>query len=71
MAVENTTILIVLGIMFTYLVLYRKNRFFGNMAYMMISVGVWYFGTDDVGKVIGIVMFFGSFINMIYDLIYK
>ena len=69
MAVSDTTVYIAIGIIFIYLIVYRKNKIFGNMGYVAISLAAWYYGDSDTEKVIGLVMFFGSLINMIYDLV--
>lgn len=69
MAVNDTTILIMIGIIFNYLVVYKKSEFFGNIGFMTISIAAWYYGTGDVEKIIGMIMFFGSIVNMIYDLL--
>lgn len=69
MVVSDTTVLIGIGLIFIYLVVYRKNNLFGNLGYMGISLGVWYFTTTSTGKVVGLVMFFGSVINTVYDMV--
>lgn len=59
--------LIIIGLVFNHFVLYRKNRFFGNLFYIALGLGVlWQFpGTGFVGLFISL----GGLINMVYDLI--
>lgn len=76
MAIENTTIIIALGLMFNYFILYKKNKFFGNIMYILTGIATMYFGSTLTGAdanitvIIGVIITLGSILNMIYDTFY-
>ena len=77
MAIENTAFILGLGILFNYFIVYKRNRFFGNILYILLSMLTFYHGSTllnadkNIVIAIGIFMFIGSIINMIYDIFYN
>ena len=78
MAIENTTFIIGIGILFNYFIIYKRNKFLGNILYLLIAMLTFYHGSNlvtnyDKNIVIAIssFMFIGSIINLVYDVFYK
>jgi len=71
MAVSDEIVAMTVGMMFIYLVLYRKNKLLGNIGYMGISIAMLVFSKNDIFSMIGIVMLLGSLANTIYDIVNK
>lgn len=76
MVIENTAFIIGLGILFNYFIIYKRNRFFGNILYILLSMLTFYYGTGlaldqdkNIVITIGILMFIGSIISLIYDIL--
>lgn len=72
MAIENTAISIFIAAAFaiTYMVFYKKNRFFGNLAFMAISIAIMAWDSDtNITVAIGLVLLVGSIINAVYDVL--
>lgn len=71
---SNITIILA-GMAFSYFVLYKKNKFMGNMAYLLCSLaylmGVIAIGSTikDTETIIAIIMTVGSLMSLIYDLV--
>lgn len=71
MAVSNEIFILVTGIMFTYLVIYKKNRLIGNIAYIALGGLTLSYGTGNLTAGTGLIILIGSIINTLYDLIIK
>lgn len=69
MAVSDQMIATVVLFIFNYLVIYKKNRFMGNMVYMLIGIGLMYFFLGTLYMYAGLLIAIGSAVNLIYDLI--
>ncbi len=77
MAVENTTLIIMITIFFNYFIVYKKNKFFGNIMFILSGVSILYFGSSfsgadkNISILMGVIIFVGSVINFIYDTFYS
>lgn len=78
MEIANITIIIVIGIIFNYFVIYRKNKFFGCISYILLSMIMFYYSStlvEDAEKFISAsisaIMFFGSLINIFLEFLNK
>jgi hypothetical protein len=75
MAIENTAFLIGMGLLFNYFIVYKKNKFFGNVLYLLLGIVTFYYGSSltaidkNITIMIGVFIFVGSMINFIYDLL--
>jgi uncharacterized membrane protein YczE len=72
MAIENTPIAILIGVAYavTYFLFYRKNRFFGNIIFMGIGIGILSWdSTTNITTAIGLLLFVGALINTAYDVL--
>lgn len=56
------------GMCAIYILVYKKNRFLGNMGYLMTSIGIM-FSFPNIP--IGLIIMGASFLSMIYDLMKK
>jgi hypothetical protein len=77
MTIENTAIILAIGLVFNYVVLYKRNKFFGNMLYLLMSALMLYHGSTltpigdkNITIAIGAIMIIGSIINAIYDILF-
>ena len=71
MAINNEMFVIAIGIMFSYLVLYPKNKLLGNIAYLVAGISLAYFNTGVIYTGVGILIVIGSIINAMYDILNK
>lgn len=69
MAVSDNVIIIILGFIFSYLVIYRSNKLFGNLAFAGVGLALISLGVTNIENAIGIIILLGSVMNAIYDLI--
>lgn len=69
MALNDQVIIIIIGLVFNYLVLYKRNKFFGGIVYMVISLITMGYSTDNTTASIGLIMLLASFVIFIYDMI--
>lgn len=72
--VSDAIITAFIGTTFTYLIVYKKNRFIGNLIFAGIGVMIMgvegLTGTPDAMITLtGAIIFFGATISLIYDLI--
>jgi hypothetical protein len=66
LAVQDFTILLILALGFSYAVVYRKNRFVGNIMFMVVG-GMAFLSTAVYAAPVGLVVLFGAFISLVYD----
>lgn len=69
MAVENEIMVIFIGVLFTYLVLYKKNRLLGYMGFMGLGFATMAYSTGNTFGAVGLLMILGSIIGAIADLL--
>lgn len=71
MAVDNHIIIMCIGFAFNYLVLYKSNKFFGNVMFAGLSIAIMAYSTDATFASIGLMCLLGSLINAVYDVLSK
>lgn len=69
MAVSDQTALIILAYLLVYVLLYRKNSLIGNIVFMGLGLAI--FTLTNVDTVFSFVLFFGSVLSFVYDLLGK
>lgn len=69
MAVSNEVVIIAIGFMFNYLVVYQKSKFLGNILYMGTGILLMSFSLEPIVTGIGLLMLIGGFISLIVDFI--
>lgn len=69
MAISDPVFIIALGFALSYLVLYKTNKFLGDMGFIAISAAIIQTSTGTTTAIIGIMMLLGSIINIIADVI--
>ena len=69
MSVDNATFMIAIGFFFIYFILYKTNRLMGNIGYLGLGLGTYMSQSSNTGKMIGLIIFVGSIIKLIYDLL--
>ena len=67
MTVSNTTMYVLMAIMVNYLIVYKKNKVIGDIIFVAIGLGMW--SVEVTQDWIGMTIFFGALISLIYDLI--
>lgn len=68
MAVSDELLVSIFLFAFNYLVLYKKNRFIGNIVYIAIGFGLMYVFLGELYMYAGIIIAVIGTINLIYDL---
>lgn len=71
MAISDEIFIIAVGIAFSYLVLYKKNRILGNIGMAGCGIAMMAFSTGNTHSAIGLIILLGSILNTIYDLIWN
>ena len=73
MAVQDITILIGIGIIFLYLIVYKKNHLFGNIGFIILGIVTFTVdsGVNAYAKAIGAIILFGGIVSGLYDFKYK
>ena len=56
-----------IALLFGYLIIYRKNRLFGNIYFIIFGLLIMYLFREIAG--LGLLVTIGGFANMIYDLL--
>lgn len=69
--IQDITIMAIFLFAFIYFVIYRKNRFFGNIGFLGVSILIMSFGTTYEYKVVGFIMLLGSIVSLVYDITNK
>ena len=65
---NNTIGLIMIGLGFLFFVLYKKNKLFGGIGFMVIGLSLFPFAEITTDYVIAMTVFFGALINILFDL---
>lgn len=68
MAVSDSMIMLVVALALNYLLVYKKNRFFGNVLFLVLGGTSWYI---DPQQPWGIIMVCIALVNLVYDLLNK
>lgn len=69
MALNDEVIIIALGILFNYLVIYRKHKILGGMIFLAISIGITYYSVAGIINLVSILMMIGSIAILVYDIL--
>ncbi len=67
--IVNSTAMAFVGYSALYVIIYRKNRLFGNIGFMLVSLGVIAYATDDMSTAIGITLLLLFLGNLVFDLL--
>lgn len=62
---------LVMGFVFVYMFVYKKNRFVGSILIFGMGIAVTYISTTTIMRVVGGVIFISALITLIYDTIYR
>lgn len=65
--IANETVLIAIGLIFSYLVLYKKDKLIGNIAFLILGIATLALSTSATEGTVGIIILLGSIANTIYD----
>lgn len=66
----DVTIWLAIALIFNYFIIYRKNRFIGNLFFAGIGFLVLYVAPADLlYSGVGLLMIFGAVISLVYDII--
>lgn len=76
-SLENSTVLIGLGALFLYAIVYRRSKLFGSIGYMILGLFTMYHGSSlaatadkNITTGIGAVFLIGAIINVAYELLF-
>lgn len=69
MAISDEVFIIAIGMIFTYLMVYRNHKLLGGMIFVALSIGISYYMTTNIGDLIGLLMLLGSIGVIVYDLL--
>lgn len=67
----QTALIILAGLTFCYLILYKKNKLAGNIGFMIIGAGTALGGDNNSQIIIGVLLVAGGLISAIYDIARK
>lgn len=75
MAIENVTVMLGIGFVVNYFLLYKRNQFFGGIIYFLLSLGILYYGgtltagaDKNITIIVGVLLMIGTLISVIYDI---
>lgn len=63
----ETSILLIGAGLFIYFIVYKKYRFFGNIAFMLLGLSLIMIQSDNSQIIIGMLVMVGSFLSLIFD----
>lgn len=66
--IQDSTIITALVIIFNYLVVYRRNRFFGNIIFMGSGIMLMSLSTETINRSAGLIILLGGIVSFLYDL---
>lgn len=65
--IQDLTVMIIIAMLFNYFILYKKNRFIGNVVFAGIGIAILSLGTGTIYSVVGFIILIGSIISFTYD----
>ena len=78
MAISDELWLMAVGLGFNYFIIYRKNKLFGNLIFVLLGLGVAYIGTtatagasQNMQIMVGIIIFIGGIMSLFIDIMKK